>query len=259
MAGTRDQSSSEAISPVSDQLWRSGGAVGADPARAAPVGTSRQHAVARKTKKRMAEEGPASEVSPRYRGHDERPNPRRQRSRPARRAGAARAPPQIRRLDAPQGQARSGRVVRGSRSARGRGGDRAPVSAGARAAGGALPVARPPKDRPLLAHGAGGRRAVRPQRRDRRAPVGDSRGGARAAELPARPRHRHRRRSVTAQRAQRPARPRIAERGSSTSSSTFWSWLAPSPLASPPCGSLNATPRLIATSSSLPKPAAEVP
>ena len=105
--------------------------------------------------------------------------------------GAARAPPQVRRLVVPQGQAGPRRGRRRDRGARGRRGDRRRDPAGdAAAVHGVRPAGRAQQAGPLLAR-AGGRRPrrvdVRAQRRDRRRRLGAGRGGTRAVDLPPRP------------------------------------------------------------------------
>ena len=101
---------------------------------------------------------------------------------------AARPPPQVRRLDAAQGQARPGRELRAGRAARGRGGDQPDLPARPRA-----------QRRPTTATTRTARRscatgrwrssrgAVRAQRRGRRAPLARARRGRGQADLRARP------------------------------------------------------------------------
>ena len=93
-------------------------------------------------------------------------------------------------LVAAQGQARPGRELGAGGAARGRGGDRLPLPARARAPVGVLHRPEGPLEgRALLADGARGGR-VRPQRRGRRAALADPLRRGRAAHVPARPRAR---------------------------------------------------------------------
>ena len=111
-AGTRDQSSSTVISPVSDQLWANGG--GWTPARA------QQAAI--ECCVMPVEAAPRPKLAPRYRGGGERAHRSGGRGGGAGRRGAAGPPPALRRLDAsrrasstPASRSRTPRCVRSRR------------------------------------------------------------------------------------------------------------------------------------------------
>ena len=106
----------------------------------------------------------------------------------ARARGARRPPPDVRRLDVPEGQVRAGRERRGVRAARGRGGDRSSLRARGRAALDVLRTTsqgRPKSVRYWRLRVVGGEPSVRP--RGRRGALGLARRGRGAADVRARP------------------------------------------------------------------------